>query len=335
MKISASIYSAGQKPLADLVVELDQHGVDFFHVDCNDQAQVFDDIAYCNAHSTTPVDLHIIAAQPQKYFEVIRIAKIKQVSFQYENFEGAIPFPSDLNCEIGLAITSNTSIAVFEAYKNTCSYILLMTTTPGKSGGVFDKDTFRKIRQFQKAYPNKKIQVDGGVNAEVSFILRNLGVEQAVVGSYLFSKNYVGVALLQLKKELVGSHYLLKDFMLLQDELPVLKESELTFPLALQTIEDYKMAFVLVVNEQQQLTGLISNADVRKGILKNIHQLNHIPIADCINRHPVQIAETKTIYDLLLFIKQLTFPLQYIPITTENGQLSGALLFTNFIKGEL
>ncbi len=335
MKISASIYSAANKPLADLVAELDQHEVDYFHVDCNDNTKVFDDIAYCNAHSTTPIDLHIIADKPESYFDAIRQARIKQVSFQFENFHSPIAFPSDLHCEIGLAITSNTPVEAFEAYKNTCSYVLLMTTTPGQSGGKFDKNTFRKIRQFQKAYPDKKIQVDGGVNAEVSFILRNLGVDSAVVGSYLFSKNYVGAALLNLKKEVVGSHYLVQDFMLLLDELPVLQAAQLSFANALQTIEDYKMAFVLVVNEQGVLQGLISNADVRRGLLKNIHQLNQIDVADCINLQPRCITTDKTIYDLLLFIKQSAFPIQYLPVVDENRLLKGALLFTNFIKGEL
>ena len=243
-------------------------------------------------------------------------------------------FPKVLNAEIGLAITSSTPIDVFEEYKSECSFVLLMTTTPGQSGGIFDKNTFKRIREFQHKYPGVAIQVDGGVNAAVSFILRNLGVECAVVGSYLFSKS-IGVALLNLKKEVVGSHYLLKDFMMTPDELPIIQENELSFEKALKSIDSYKMAFTLVVDSSGKLTGLISNADVRKGLLKNIQNLNAINPQDIINPKPLHLNENSTIHDLLKFIKQCNFPLQYLPVTDDNNKLSGAILFTHLIKGEL
>ena len=62
MKISASIYSSKEKLLSEIVTELDHHEVDYFHVDCNDDPRVFDDIAYINEHSTSPADLHIISS---------------------------------------------------------------------------------------------------------------------------------------------------------------------------------------------------------------------------------------------------------------------------------
>jgi pentose-5-phosphate-3-epimerase/CBS domain-containing protein len=339
MKISASIYSTKNKALPEIITELDHHEVDFFHVDCNDELRVFDDISHINEHSPTPVDLHIISDDPEKYFAFIGSHKIARVSFQYENFKEQINFnllhKLVRTTEIGLAITSSTPITAFEEYKNQCSYVLLMTTTPGKSGGVFDKTTFRRIREFQKQYPGKKIQVDGGVNAEVSFILRNLGVDSAVVGSYLFSKGYVGAALLNLKKDVVGSHFLLKDFMMENDELPILYENELSFEKALRKIEDYKMAFTLIVDPDQKLKGLISNADVRRGLLRNIHNLQNINPTEIINTHPLNMNENSTIHDLLLFIKQANFPLQYLPVVNNENQLTGSILFTNLIKGEL
>ena len=44
MKISASIYST-TRDLEQVVRELDAHRIDLFHVDCNDDPKVFDDIA--------------------------------------------------------------------------------------------------------------------------------------------------------------------------------------------------------------------------------------------------------------------------------------------------
>jgi pentose-5-phosphate-3-epimerase len=49
----------------------------------------------------------------------------------------------------------------------------------------FVKTISQRIREFRRRYPSKNIHVDGGVNGEVSFILRNIGVDAAVSGSFL------------------------------------------------------------------------------------------------------------------------------------------------------
>ncbi len=333
MKISASIYSNKHQPLADTVRDLDEHFIDFFHVDCNDDSSVFKDIEAIHEASSTPVDLHIISPTPERYFSLLRKTPVSRVSFQLEQFGEEVQFPADLPGQIGLALMNGTPVEAFAPYAERCSYVLLMTTTPGQSGGIFNKDTFRKIRQFRRLFPAHQIQVDGGVNAEVSFILRNLGVESAVVGSFLFKNKSVGPALLHLKKEAVSSHYLIKDFMIETAELPILDVRDLTFKSALLAIDKYEMAFVLIV-DNNQLKGIISNADVRKGLIKNLENLNEINAFDLVNSMPIVIQEDKTIDELLGLIRGVKFPLQYIPVVNPVGVLTGALTFTQMIKAE-
>ncbi|MCF8245878.1 MAG: CBS domain-containing protein [Saprospiraceae bacterium] len=333
MKISASIYSNKHQTLSDTVRELDEHFIDFFHLDCNDDPRVFDDIEAIHRRSSTPVDLHIISSTPAQYFELLRKTPVSRVSFQLEPFGKIVQFPADLPGQIGLALMNDTPVDAFVPYAERCSFVLLMTTTPGHSGGIFNKDTFQKIRQFRKLFPTHQIQVDGGVNAEVSFILRNLGVESAVVGSFLFQNKSVGPALLHLKREVVSSHYLIKDFMIETPELPILDVRDLTFKNALLTIEKYEMAFVLIT-DNGKLKGIISNADVRKGLIKNFGNLNNTNAFDLINSNPIVIEENKTIDELLGIIRGVKFPLQYIPVVNSDGDLTGALTFTQMIKAE-
>jgi pentose-5-phosphate-3-epimerase len=333
MKISASIYSNKRQPLAETVKALDEHFIDFFHVDCNDDPSVFADIEAIRQCSETPVDLHIISPQPQRYFSLLEKTPVAQVSFQLEPISGFAGLPESLPSRLGVALMNDTPVEAFAPYADRCSYVLLMTTTPGQSGGIFNKATFRKIRQFRRLFPTHQIQVDGGVNAEVSFILRNLGVNCAVVGSFLFRQNGVGPALLHLKKETVGSHYVVSDFMIEVGELPVLDIRELTFEKVLLSIDRYEMAFTLIT-ENGKLCGIISNADVRKGLIKNLRNLNEINAFDLINRNPVIISENKTINELLQLIKRLKFPLQYIPVVNDAHELTGALTFTQLIRGE-
>ena len=333
MKISASIYSSKENDLKSLVKKLDAHKIDYFHIDCNDDLGVFDDISTIREVSNTPIDLHIISPGPEKFFPFIKQHQIEQVTFQYEDLHRKLEVPGDIGSKLGLSITAGTPLDVFEGYKDRFSFILFMATTPGQSGGRFNKETFRNIRKFKKRFPGAKIHVDGGVNAELSFILRNMGVRLAVVGSYLFKSAYVGASLLNLKSDDIKSHYLVKEFMLTEN-LPTLPMSGNGFHEVLLSIEKHNMGFTMVVDEDNRLEGIITNADVRRGLINNFNDFSNIKIDNIINRNPVFIKENKTVSELLHLVKNLSFPLLYLPVTDNRKHVVGAITFNNLIKGE-
>jgi len=333
MKISASIYST-DRPLQEVVKELDAHRIDYFHVDCNDDVRVFDDIKKIREWSTTPVDLHIISATPEKYFDLLRETPVDYVTFQHEDLKSKLVLPADIKGRKGLAITANSDISVFDDYANDFDFMLMMATIPGKSGGAFNKDIFRKIREFKRRYPTKRIHVDGGVNGEVSFILRNMGVYASVSGSYLFKAESLGFALLNLKTYENESHFTVRDFMLNNGEIPVLPANEATFESILKTIDTYQLGFVMLSDAQGRLSGISSNADIRKGLIKHFAKLPDVPVQEMINTQPVTINESATVVELLRLIKSKNFPISYLPVVNDQGQISGALTFINLIKGE-
>ncbi|MEI6123586.1 MAG: CBS domain-containing protein [Bacteroidota bacterium] len=334
MKISASIYSSKDKELDSLIEELDAYNVNFFHIDCMDNCDVFNDIERIRQHSRIPIDLHLITPTPEKYFDLIAKHRVENVTFQYESLTRKLEIPEALKSNIGLAITSNTNIEVFESYANICSFILFMTTTPGMSGGEFNKQNFKKIRQFKAAYPEKQIHVDGGINAELSFILRNMGITAAVIGSYLFKGTFIGSAMLSLKSPAVKSSYKIRDFMLEQDEIPVIAYNDITFEKVLLKIETYKMGFTNVADKQGCLMGIISNADIRKGLIKNLNNLNNIKPNDIINPTPAFVYENDTVSDALTYINKLQFAVLFLPVVNQNKQITGTIKFNNLIKGE-
>lgn len=342
MKISASIYSTDQ-PLDGVIRELDAHRMDLFHVDCNDEVRVFDDIRRIRALSSTPVDLHIITADPEKYFPLLEETPVEFVTFQHENLSGPLHIPAALrqakpphatHTRFGLAITAASEIDVFDAVKDDYDFILMMATIPGKSGGAFNKEIFRKIRAFRKRHPSKRIHVDGGVNGEVSFILRNMGVSASVSGSFLFKAPSVGIALLTLKTFENESQFLVKDFMLNTDEIPLSPPNRRSFGQLLQTIEDFQLGFTICTTADGILEGLVSNADVRRGLLRSIHNLHELSENELLNRNPVFVSENASVVELLRLIKSKQFPVSYLPVTDANGRVTGALTFFNLIKGE-
>ena len=214
MKISASIYSDNKRSLADVIKDLDNHQVDILHVDCNDDLSVFDDIKAIRKMCDLPIDLHIITEQPSKYYQLLEENPVEYITFQYEDLKEELRIPETVNGKKGIAVITPTSVEIFEEFK-TFDFILIMATIPGQSGGKFDTINFSKIREFRNKFPGKSIHVDGGVNAEVSFILRNMGVTSSVSGSYLFNAASIGNALMNLTKRDVESHYSVSDFMIL------------------------------------------------------------------------------------------------------------------------
>ena len=334
MKISASVYSGKEKSLSDLVKELDDHHVDYFHIDCNDDLSVFEDIKKIRILSKTPIDLHIISAEPEKFYSKIAENNIEFVTFQYENLKNGITVPNEIRSRLGLAIVSETSIDVFEKYKDRFDFILFMTTTPGKSGGTFNKENFVKIRAFHNRFPEKKIHVDGGVTADISFVLRNMGVYSVVSGSYLVNSSVMGSAMHNLRSNYyVPSGMQVRDIMMGRNEIPVIGENA-SFSDILKSIDDYNFGFTTVADTHGKLKGLISNADVRKGLLKKISDLNKVEMNDILNKNPIRVSDDLTITDMIEFIKNTKQNILYLPVVDKSNNLTGAITFTNLIKGE-
>ena len=334
MKISASIYSDKNRPLADVIKDLEDHQVDLLHVDCNDDLGVFEDIAKIRSWTSIPIDLHIITKDASKYYDLLRQHPVEYLTFQYEDLEGELEIPSDIQGKKGLAVITPTSIEVFDKFQD-FDFILIMATIPGQSGGKFDAVNFSKIRQFRKQFPEKSIHVDGGVNGEVSFILRNMGVSSSVSGSYLFNAPSIGHALMNLTKRDVESSFEVKDFMIPLSECPVVFEEKLDLAAVLKSIEKGGLGFCLVIDENENFKGLISNADIRKGMLAHLDDLNAINPIELVNRKPVSVNSTSTVFEMLQLIKLCNFPIMYLPVLENNGKSVGIVNFVNLIKAEL
>lgn len=338
MKISASIYSdkENKNNIMETIQALNDSHVDLIHVDCNDDLNVFADIEKIQQNTDIPVDLHIITPRAERFYSALEQFDIDFVTFQYEDLENkSLDIPKEFSGQLGLAITSNTPISVFDQYAEDFDFILFMATIPGQSGGKFDPSNFRRIRAFQKKYPKKRVHVDGGVNAEVSFVLRNMGVYASVSGSYLFNYSNINTALLNLKLNEIESAFLVKDFMRDLHESPVIYEKNLSLKNLLQAIDQGGLGFTMVLSEDNSLKGIVGNADLRKGLLSYMDQLDEIDVSTLINTTPLVVKENYTVYQLLRFIKNESRPIVYLPVVDEQNNAVGTVNFMNLIKGEL
>lgn len=334
MKISASIYSDKKRELPEVIQDLVNHQVDLLHVDCNDDLNVFEDIKTIRTLCNIPIDLHIITEKPSKYYKLLEENPVEYITFQHEDLKEELNIPDSVPGKKGIAVITPTSVDIFNVYKH-FDFILIMATIPGQSGGKFDAVNFGKIRSFRNSFPGKAIHVDGGVNAEVSFILRNMGVASSVSGSFLFNAPSIGDALMSLTKREVESHFSVKDFMIPLVDTPKVQITNISLESVLKSIDNGKLGFTLVVDENNKMKGLSANADVRKALIRHLGEFNVIEGQELINQNPTAVLEDSTVNEMLQLIKKSSFPISYLPVVDENGFAKGIVTFVNLIKGEL
>src|SRR5690606_42085084 len=60
-----------------------------------------------------------------------------------------------------------------------------------------------------------------------------------------------------------------------------------------------------------------SNADVRKGFLKQIDNLNSIEVQSMINKNAVTTKNNHSVLEMLHIIKKCNFPVMYLPVIND------------------
>lgn len=335
MKIAASIYSNQHEPLEETVRKADLLHIEYLHVDCNDDPVVFDDIPRIRARSRTPIDLHLITKTPDRYYDLIERHAIELLTLQHERLPKGFQFPRHLRSRLGIALTGETPVSAFDQYAATCSFVLLMTTQPGQSGGRFDRLTFQRIREFKKRQPQKRIHVDGGVNDDVAFVLKTLGVHCAVSGSFLVCASDMAQALMGLQGRTHERGMLVREFMRAMHETPHISESSVTLKRLLEAIDISKLGFVLVVSSEGTLLGVVTDGDLRRAVLSHIEDLNGLHRADMINRNPITVRENATVSDMLRQVCSAPRPVLFVPVIDEANKLVGSLSFSETVKGEM
>lgn len=337
MKISASIYSNPDKSLREIVRVLDGCHVDYLHVDSNDDLTVFNDIGEIRPYSSTPVDLHVISSTPEAFFEGIMDEEVEMVSFQVENFKKPLEIPDSMQCTLGIAIMNNTPLSALEPYMqgSRFSFVLLMTTVPGQSGGVFDTRTYDRIREVKERYPSKRICVDGGVNAEVAASLRKHRVDYAVSGSYLVKSQRISEALMHLTSDLDRLDFCVADMMSRPMELPVLTEGDVSLESVMNTITRYKTGYCILIDSEGRLTGVVTDGDLRAELLRNIDDLNRVKVENMINRTPIKILDECRIGEAFQQIHECPKKITFLPVVDAGQRFMGAISITQLIRGSL
>lgn len=201
MKVSVSILSANFASLKDEVIFLEKSGADLLHIDVMDGLFV-NNITFgpklikdIRKYSNLLFDTHLMIQNPILYIKQFAEAGSDMISFHLESSSNILDTIYEIkkyNKKAGIAINPETVITndFIQIIKN-IDFILVMSVNPGFGGQKFLECQIEKILTLQSIIKehnlNIQISVDGGVTNQNATKLKEIGIDIAVSGSYIFS----------------------------------------------------------------------------------------------------------------------------------------------------
>ena len=198
-KILPSILSADFANLERDIKELENIGIDMFHIDVMDGNFVpnisfgFPIIEAIRPKTDKVFDCHLMIANPENYVEQFCKVGCDMVSFHIEATNHAdrlIQVIKDNGKKAGIVLNPQTSLESIKYLLPKVDYVLIMTVNPGFGGQKFIPEMLEKIEDLAKIREEKNynflIEVDGGINVETSKACRDKGADILVCGSFLF-----------------------------------------------------------------------------------------------------------------------------------------------------
>jgi ribulose-phosphate 3-epimerase len=217
VEVSTSILNANEEEIIKTIYNLEVAKADYFHIDVMDGEFVKNNTTekmrkyteYIKQVSNLPIDVHLMVNDVEKYVAEYLNMEVNCISFQIEACKKEKQIPNLItnikanNCKVGLAISPKTEIEKLYEYIPYIHKVIVMTVEPGEGGQELIKETISKVFELNKfIYENGyevDIEVDGGINAENSKELTDVGANILVVGSYILNSNDYNNAIKKLK----------------------------------------------------------------------------------------------------------------------------------------
>ena len=180
--------------------ELDQAGIDIFHMDFMDGSFVpnfgmgLQDFELVRSVTEKPVDVHLMIQEPSKYVE--KFADLgADIIYIHPEADRQVARTLDIiqqkGKKAGIAINPGTSVEMIQELLPLVDYVMVMTVNPGFAGQkylLYTNSKIEKLVALSKEY-DFDVMVDGAISPEKIEKLSKIGVTGFVLGtSTLFGK---------------------------------------------------------------------------------------------------------------------------------------------------
>ena len=149
-----------------------------------------------------PLDVHLMITDPVDFIDDFYDAGAEIISVHVEanNPREALVKINEKNIKSGIAFNPSTAKEKIIPYLDIADMILVMSVEPGYCGQSFHENAIDRVKYFKTNYPNKIIEVDGGVSTQNSAILSKNGADILVAGSAIFKSNDPIQTIAEMKK---------------------------------------------------------------------------------------------------------------------------------------
>lgn len=210
--ISPSILAADFANLQSQVELINASEADYLHIDIMDGVFVpnisfgFPVAEAIHAHSSKPLDFHLMIQRPEIYLSECKKAGAEIISVHYEgcnHLHRVIQQIKDQDCKAGVVLNPHTPVSAIIDVIEDIDLLLLMSVNPGFGGQKFIDHTLKKTAEARAMIdnfnPNVILEIDGGVNIQNATTLVDNGANMLVAGSSVFGSADPKATISQLK----------------------------------------------------------------------------------------------------------------------------------------
>ena len=139
-------------------------------------------------------DCHLMIDRPENYVSDYIAAGANLVTFHYEavqvSVDSVIQQIRASGSKVGLSVKPATDITLIAPFLKDLDLVLVMSVEPGKGGQKFIPESLDKIawlvEERKRLEHRFLIEVDGGINEETVKLVKTVGADVVVAGSFVF-----------------------------------------------------------------------------------------------------------------------------------------------------